>query len=276
MYSGIRIAEKRDIPALCELWTACFGDTYEYVSYFYRENFDCISVPVYTVAGEPVSMINLIDAFFADRSNEYPVKYVYAAGTLPGFRKNGIMRSLLFHAMENAKQNGYGLFLKPVQGLTDYYASLGFETDNHLHFCSFEREPSENCTVTFSDISAKEYNRLRNAAFSKAPYVKWPDAHVEWCAAENSFCGGRMISVTIDGEKHILMGYPDNGVLRIAETDLSYSLLRRISGDLCSLYGTSRIAAYMPDAVCGESEPVISSVVYNAPLRHSYANLLLF
>lgn len=276
MFSGIRLAEKRDIPALCELWTACFDDSFDYVSYFYRENFDNISVPVYTVDGKPVSMINLIDAAFADGTDEYPVKYVYAAGTLPGFRNKGIMSSVFLHEIENATENGYGLFLKPVPGLIGYYASLGFETDNNLHLCSFGREPCDSISVVVSDISAQEYNSLRNSVFSKKPYVKWPEVHVKWCIDENAFCGGRTISVSVGGEKHLMMACPVNGVLKVIETDLNYALLRRISGILCGFFGAASLTAYMPDAALGKSEPVVSSVVYNAPLRHSYANLLIF
>ena len=62
--TGIHMAERRDIPALCEIWETCFHDPYDYVRLFYRENFDHISVPVYAEAGRPVSMLHLFDATF--------------------------------------------------------------------------------------------------------------------------------------------------------------------------------------------------------------------
>ena len=276
MRSEIRLADERDIPDLCELWQSCFSDTEEYIRFFYRENFSRISVPVYTLNGKPVSMIHLMDAAFADGPDEHPVRFVYAVGTLPACRKNGFMRSLLLSAARSAKEKGYGLFLKPSPHLAEYYAALGFVLDNRFRLFAADPEPAGRKDVSFTSISAEEYNRLRNAAFSGRPFVKWPDAHVRWCVDENAFCGGRTISLSLDGNTHFLMGYPDDGVLRVTETDLGPEKLRQAASALCERFGTARLEAFLPEESCREGETLVSSVVYNTPLRRTYANLLLF
>lgn len=276
MRSEIRLASEKDIPELCNIWRACFSDSEDYIRFFYRENFSRVSVQVFTVDGKPVSMIHLMDAVFGDRSDNYPVRFVYAVGTLPGYRNKGIMRSLLLSAARSAEENGYGLFLKPSPSLTEYYEGLGFVHDGSLRFFTAEPDPHGLNDVSFSPVSAEEYNRLRNAAFSGRPFVKWPDAHVRWCVDENAFCGGRTLSLSLDGRTHFLMGYPVGGVLRVTETDLTAAQLLLIASSLCNLFGTARLEAFLPEDSCGEGAAVVSSVVFNAPLRRTYANLLLF
>ncbi len=276
MRSEIRLASLRDIPDLCDLWVSCFPDPGEYVRYFYRENFDRISVPVYILDGKPVSMIHLMDASFANGADCYPVRFVYAVGTLPSRRGSGFMRSLLLFAARAAEENGYGLFLKPSPRLIGYYASLGFAQDGGFRLFRTEPERGAQTDVAFSDLPADEYNRMRDRAFSGRPYVKWPDAHVKWCVDENAFCGGRTLSVCMEGNVYFLLGYPDGGVLRVTETDMPAQLLRKAAGALCELFGTGSLEAFLPEDSCREGVSVVSSAVFNAPLRRTYANLLLF
>ncbi len=272
----IRLADERDIPDLCDLWQACFPDPGEYVRYFYRENFSRISVPVCVLDGKPVSMVHLMDASFADGPDRYPVRFVYAVGTLPRCRGRGFMRSLLLSAARSAEEGGCGLFLKPAPHLEKYYAGLGYAPDSRFRVFSAAPEPGRGEDVSFAPLSAEEYGRLRNAAFSDRPFVRWPEAHVRWCVDENAFCGGRTLSLSLDGRAFFLMACPDGGVLRVTETDLGPEQLRRAASALCSLFGTARLEAYLPEASCREGPAVVSSVVFNAPLRNTYANLLLF
>ncbi len=276
MRSNIRLAAERDIPDLCELWRSCFPDPGDYIRFFYRENFSRISVPVYILDGKPVSMVHLMEASFADGPDDYPVRFVYAVGTLPGCRGKGFMRSLLLSAARSAEENGYGLFLKPAPHLEKYYADLGFVLDSRFRRFSAEPEPDGRKDISFAPISAEDYNRLRNVAFSGRPFVKWPDDHVRWCVDENAFCGGRTLSLSMDGSTCFLMGYPDGGVLHVTETNLSTGKLRLAASALCSLFGTARLEALLPEESCREGDAVVSSVVFNAPRRRTYANLLLF
>ena len=276
MRSEIRLASRRDIPALCDLWQACFPDPEDYIRCFYRENFSRISVPVYTLEGRPVSMLHLMDAAFAEGGEEYPVRFVYAVGTHPDYRSRGYMRELILSAERAAEDRGYGLFLKPAPELTAYYAGLGFLRDSRFRFFAAEPEREGRRDITLAPLSPEEYNRLRNAAFSGGPYVKWPDAHVRWCVDDNAYFSGRTLSLTFAGSTRFLMGYPSDGILRVTETDLRPGELRQAASALCKLFGTSSLEAYLPEDCCGEGDAIVSSAVFHAPLRHTYANLLLF
>lgn len=276
MPSDIRLATEEDLPELIKLWRSCFDDSEEYIRFFYRENYSRISVPVYTLNQRPVSMIHLMDASFADGADEYPVRFIYAAGTRSDCRCKGYLRSLIDLAAGSAKENGYGLFLKPSPALTGYYSALGFAEDSR--FSIFTAGPGEDGRkdIAFSPLAPEEYNLLRDRAFSGRPFVKWPDTHVRWCVDENAFCGGRTLALKFDENMHFLMACPAGNVLRITETDLDPGQLKAVSFALCKLFGVARLEAYLPEDAVGEDPTVISSFVLNAPLKHTYANLLLF
>ena len=276
MRSDIRFAVEKDVPRLCEIWRSCFPDPAEYVRLFYRENFDRIRVLIRTVDERPVSMIHLMDASFQDGPRKDPVRFLYAVGTLPGLRGNGYMHSLILSAAESAKKDGYGLFLKPSPGKEAFYSALGFVEDSRFRVFTAGAVPGGSEEVAFSLLSAGEYNRLRDRAFSGRPYVKWPDAHVLWCVDENAFCGGQTLSLELDGHTHFLTGSPVRGVLRITETDLSPGQLRSIAPALFRRFGVSRLEAYLPEEAARDGPTVVSSMVFHTPLRHTYANLLLF
>ena len=273
MAAGIRLADKRDIPALTKIWKACFPDSEEYINYFYSKNFGRIKVPVYTVDNTPVSMVHLIDAAFIDGESAQDAKFIYATGTLPEYRKNGCMGALLRYVTETANENNLALFLKPsTSELVRYYEKFGFVPG--AYFRLIDVTPTKKSSVEFYDLSYSEYNKMRDAAFSGTPHISWQDGHIKWCVAENEYFGGRTLGLTLDENEHFIMGYPEDDTLIISETSLSASQLERVSGNLCELFGTSRMRAYMPDS-CGVGERILSSVVYNTPLRTTYVNQIL-
>ena len=274
MNTEIRRAKESDIPILCEIWKHCFSDTEEYIKYFYSENFSRIEILVLCVDNKPVSMVHLLDASFTESGNSQPAKLIYATGTLPEHRKKGYMGSLIKQVCESSKQKGYALFLKPSSPpLVDYYNKFGFEIASRFSLATLY--PRENQGEAYSEISYEEYNRMRNKAFSKTPYVKWDNEHLKWCVEENEFFGGKTLSLNLDGQKHFLMAYPEGKTLVITETSLSYKQLRLISGDLCHMFGSKLIKAYMPSGSCTDGKDIISAVTYNAQLCSPYVNLIL-
>ena len=274
MENGIRLARKSDVPVLCGIWQDCFLDPEDYILYFYRENFDRISVPVYTVNDRPVSMLHLMDADFVNGGKQQAAKLIYAAGTAPAKRKKGCMGALIRYAEEQALREGHALFLKPATPyLTEYYRTFGFAEDARFRLVTLP--PGDVRPMMASPLSAEAYNRLRNASFSSRPFARWPDSHLSWCVKENQFCGGETLSVAVDGKQHFLMGAPRENSFLIYETDLTVPQLQHLSGALCERFRTDCIQAYLPEDACGEGKTIVSSVVFNAPHHNTYVNLIL-
>ena len=274
MNTIIRSAQKKDIPALCKIWAQCFNDSEEYINYFYSENFSRIEILVFCVDEKPVSAVHLLSASFTDGDKSQKAKLVYATGTLPERRKNGYMGELIKNACEEAKQKGYALFLKPSSPpLVDYYKKFGFEIASRFSLATIY--PADTQGKTFSEISYEEYNKMRNMVFSNMPCVKWENEHLKWCVEENEFFGGKTLAITLDGEEHFIMAYPEEKTLVITETSLSYKQLKQISADLCDIFASKLIKAYMPFGSCEDGEDIISAVIYNSQICNPYVNLIL-
>lgn len=274
MKNGVRRAAKDDIPALVEIWKACFFDSEEYINYFYRENFDRIEVFVYVADGKPVCIVNILDAEFVYKNESRKAKYMYAGGTLPEYRKKGYFKKLMQFTFDRAIEEGHGLFFKPAtKYMTDYTLALGPEIDSYFRLVTVEPDGREEFDAV--DISHIEYNRMRNEAYSDIPFARWDDEHVRWCVNENSYFSGKTLKISLDGKEYFLMGYAENKTLILNETNLSLSQIKRISSSLCKTFGAERIKAYMPDFSCNEGERIVSSVIYNLQKRNTYVNLIL-
>ena len=269
----IRYAEKKDIPALIDIWNVLFHDPIGYIEYFYRENFDRVWIPVCTVDDKIVSFAHMMKASIVTGSDVLDARFMYCGGTFPEYREHGCFKIVIDEMVRYGDINGCALFVKPAAGLFDYYGSFGFEKDACFKVVAIE--PGEKRPLSVRTLAPEEYNILRNAAFCDHPYVRWSDDHVRWSVAENDYCGGRTIAIIYNGKTHFLMGVPENGILRIVETDMSVDELREISGALCEMFGTGSIKAFMPDHSCSEGEEIVSSYVRNAPLCNTYVNLIL-
>ena len=273
MNCKIRYAEKRDIPALIYIWNFLFHDPVGYIEYFYSENFDRVWIPVCTVDDKIVSIVHVMKASIVTGGDVLDARFLYCGGTLPEYREHGCFKKLMDEVIRYVDINGCALFVKPAAGLFDYYRSFGFEHDACFRVVTIE--PGQAGSLSFRTLDPEEYNILRNAAFCDHPYVKWPDEHIRWSVAENDYCGGRTIAIEYNNKTHFLMGVPENGILKIIETDMSADELRVTSGALCKLFGTGSIKAFMPDYSCSEGEEIVSSFIRNAPLLNSYVNLIL-
>ena len=273
MINGIRYAEKNDIPALCEIWESCFNDSREYIELFYHNNAQRIKALVLCADGKPVSMLHIIDSTLKDKDTEQPALFIYATGTLPDYRKKGCMSALIKYVTDMADERGYALFLKPSSESTArLYKSFGFKEKDALNLVSIT--PCENQLFSVDSLKFNEYNRMREAAFCNAPHAMWDDAHIKWCVLENEYFSGKTLEIIYDNKSYFLLGYPEGNALIINETDLSVKQLKKISRQLCDMFGTEIIKAYMP-ASCEEGESTVCAMLYNSHIDNPYINMIM-
>lgn len=274
MQNGIRLAEERDLPHLIEIWKNCFPDSDAYIRFFYRACFDLVTAAVYTVDDRPVSMLHWFDASFTDGAEQLDAKFLYAGGTHPDYRHNRYYGDLFQYIKDFAEKNDCVIFGKPARReLVPYYQTMDFTPDAYFRLVTVY--PEEIVPIHISPLEAEAYNRMRDRAFSDHPYVKWSDRYVQFCMDENAFFGGKTVAVELDGSSHIMMCAPQGDTLRITETDLTLRQLRAAAASLCKRFETKRLMAYLPDYSCSEGEEIVSSIVYHAPLRNTYVNLIL-
>lgn len=129
----IEVATAKDSHAVQRIWKTCFGDGDAYIRFFVKTHLSAGRCLVNKENGKPVSMLFLLPSRCFYRGEQRAVQYIYAAATLPLYRRRGLMEALLAYAHDLAVEKGL-LFtcLKPAsEPLYRYYGKRGYQSAFH-------------------------------------------------------------------------------------------------------------------------------------------------
>jgi len=194
-----RLAEKKDMNAVCRLWQRVFGDSEETTKFFYGTFPNAENVLLCEVDGKVVSILMLIEAEIVSHDGESKAFCVYAAATEENYRKKGIMSGLLSFACKIAtERNADFLFLKPAsEKLYSYYEKNGFRN---------------------------AFYRKKTAEYTGGE--KYPYAYVKWDEK----------AISVDKVFSELNSYESkNGYLSFSAEGKNITVSRFVSGDVFSL-----------------------------------------
>ena len=102
----IRIADKKDIPFLKELYRVCFPGDEEFSRFFFKEIADPGNVLLCETDGVPSGAVHMLPVTLECGADSIPGTYIFAAGVLPSFRSRGIMKRLLFRSFDVGSARG--------------------------------------------------------------------------------------------------------------------------------------------------------------------------
>lgn len=220
----IRRARREDIPLLTQLWETAFGDSGDYISFFFQNRFVPQDTFLFERQGRPVSVFFLLDAQLSTVADSFALKYLYAACTAPAFRGQGLMRRLIDFAADSLAESGVDcIALVPAsQGLFDYYAGCGF---HHAFFCESRRltrqalEQAAVCgTGCVHSLALPEMMKIRCAALTGRDYLAWDGAALDYALAEHRRTGGHAYSVRVSqGEAGYCMFHEQGGECFVQE-----------------------------------------------------------
>lgn len=126
----IRAATAEDLPQMTHIWQVVFGDSDEYIRFFFENRCALSDALLLTVQDEIVSQLFLLPASVRCGTQSFSVFYLFAAATLPSHRGCGYMGDLIRAAQQNCRSERVdGIVLLPAEeSLYGYYARFGFET----------------------------------------------------------------------------------------------------------------------------------------------------
>ena len=124
----LRAATSADVPALRENWRLSFGDTDDYLDFFFSRRFEPENTLVACADGVVVSQLFLLPASLHAQKDTFSADYLFAAATHPDYRRQGIMASLIEYAKTLCAERGKDaiVLLPGTRELYDYYAQYGF------------------------------------------------------------------------------------------------------------------------------------------------------
>lgn len=248
-------AVKSMLPQLIELWKECFGDSEEYISFFFSNNLQGTdrfeNLYVYVENGKPVSMLTVLEAELVSEGESDKFWYIYGVATAKEHCKKGYAGRLLLYVLSKVEENGAVAGLVPAnQSLFAYYKKFGFETFFYKRVWEYSAEQAgtdENITEKYriSHVSEKQYNRMRNETFAAIPHIKWSDHAVAYAIEENEKLGGETLRISSKNEDYFVMYYFYDRILYVRETNAPMQLLGKMVSNLCKKHALEKAIVSM-------------------------------
>lgn len=265
---AVRFATNFDIDALKHVWKESFGDSDDYIRFFFANCFDPRNAVVACVENQPVGVIHLLPA----KLKTQKFLYGYAIGVLPEFRGNSIcqiMHNFVASYAEN-EQAVYGLhpaneklfaYYRRI-GLSDMYTLRKFDA-SHL---------DEDEAFILQDIDAKEYYRMRQQVF--APLVSWNEEMLAYILEEAKQFGGFAKKIILPSGERMIFGRVIDETVYIKETTMSDAEIIRAGGYIKKMFGATSLYFNLPNSSnLGEEETTVLGFGEKHP--SIYMNLFL-
>lgn len=211
-----------------DLWSICFGDSEEYISFFIDNCPDYIGIG-YFKEDKLVAMCFLLEGYI----NGEKCKYLYAACTHPDCRKQGIMGKLLEYAKIYCAENGYSaIFLVPAnEHLYRYYSTFGYIT-------SFRKKAiSLKCDVIFNEnnYDVKDIDLICRVKLNLINTIKgfrFNKKTVKYTVMEHLYNGGKVLLSEFQEGTLLAFYYYNGNDLYVKELlsdfDVSSSMLKKL------------------------------------------------
>lgn len=243
-------SDEETVRQVCELWRLCFDDG-DFSEFYMKARADERNMLLIYRDGRPVSMASFLPAVYRTDKGAIPVRYVYAVGTLPEYRRQGLAEKILLCA---AGLWDEPLVLSPAdEGLYRYYEKMGFVRCFRGEDVGARLAPVTGSRWNFCSqrAQADEYAALRDDYFSthRHAYIGWDADAVAFAFALNEREGGRnriLVSESSPQKKELLMYNAIGQELVILETTLSEEMLSQLLPELFAETGTRRVRYEIP------------------------------
>ena len=193
----IDFAKKGNEERLISIWQKSFGDSREYVDFFFQNHYSSEDTLVCYYDGQETAELFLIDTQLKIKNKLYGAQYVYAACTLPEFRGRGFMKELICSAVKlGRKRNKYFTVLVPgSESLFDYYSKLGFSKYFKNKTIVFSKDDLKHLADSDSvsvNLKVNEIAAVRSGVFDCNAIV-WNENAVDYAAKECLLTDGKVL-----------------------------------------------------------------------------------
>lgn len=215
---------------IIQLWTTCFGDSHEYISFFLDNCPDVLCIGFYS-ENKLRSMLFLLEGYI----NAKPCKYLYAACTDPDFRNRGIMGKLLNYTENYCKEYNYSaIFLVPAnEDLYHYYSTFGYMASFRKRCVKLENSNKITAPLN-SEIKEDivEISNIKAGMIDKIEAFRFNNNIIKYTVAEHIFNGGEVLLYKNNNGICLAFYYKDAKNIIIKELlcnfDISLSVLKKL------------------------------------------------
>lgn len=176
----MRASRPEEVHRLQKIWRKAFGDSWEYIDYFFDRLYTPERMLVLAEDGEIMTMLALLPMTFTNREGAPArMSYIYALATRPEGRGKGYGRMLLRYAEHIAGQNGADcISTVPAEpSLHRFFGTVGFRDSFSVRKAEFRRRDLAPAAPgdTIVPAPAQEYNARRCELLRGVPHVAYTE-----------------------------------------------------------------------------------------------------
>lgn len=242
-----RNATEHDKAAVADIWHKCFEDDFFVIDKFLHNGFECYVAE--NDSGVPIAMLHFIRCKISLENDIADAVYLYAAATLPDYRKQGIMSALINYANNAAAERGikFCILMPATEKLFDYYGKIGYYKFFKTKFVTVSAEELK----AFSDfkVNSEKYlfDNITNLRFNiyKHDYgnVLWDKKVIKYAADMYEYYKGGIVT---DGMGCMLCSKPSENVTEVLETVCTEKNFQALINKLCDTFKTEYYRFRLP------------------------------
>ncbi len=232
------------IPELKKIWKECFGDSDEYIDFFFKNKFFHTGCVALTENSIPVGCAYLLPVRSEEYGNTKQGYYVYAVGILKEHRGKGLFKKMHECIYEYVRSNNMFLILCPAnEKLCNYYKRLGYIENAFVSEISLTKANNPPQYKTYK-LTPDKFFKMRENEFSNL--IEWDENSLSYILKENKFAGGDAIVIKNADEEFYFVFRSENGILKILESNVPCEKAQEFTDFLCEKYGAEKATWVIP------------------------------
>lgn len=225
----VKYPEEHNVYAMKRIWKICFGDTDEYINFFFEKVYKKENALVAFYDLKPVGMLFMLPCKLKINDREYKGNYLYAVCTKPDYRNKGIMRQLELGAQFVAKalKLDFLCLVPATPSLFKMYEKLDYKSTFYLGHKKAMVFPSSHVEgIEISNCSKDEFISIRNTFLNqKACYLDFNESLIDFRYENFIHLEWQLLHIKANGNSHYIAGYLQDDTFIIHETTLDTDLL---------------------------------------------------
>ncbi len=204
----IRLAGKGDIDRQKEIWKLCFGDSHEYIDFYFANRYSEDETIVLIYDGAIASMLTMIPVRVVRPDGRgIPAAMLYAIATHPEYQGRGLATGIMDfsdrYLVDNHKE--MSVLVPAAGGLFEFYKKRGYTYGFSNREVIITGEAVEGLTkgealpALIAPAAPKVYNHRRNSHLQGSLYVAYEDGDIAYQKLLSKRTGADIYTIDVNG-----------------------------------------------------------------------------
>ncbi len=187
--SEVRLAHKGEVGQQKEIWKLCFGDSDQYIDFYYDHRYREDETMLLLEKGEIAAMLTMLPVKVAvPDKRSFDSNMFYAIATHPLFQNRGYAAQLMAFASQylRKKKKVFSVLVPAGKELFGFYQRQGYQEGFYNREILFTRKmikklsSAETGCCAMAGISPAEYNQRRNEQLCGRLYVSYAEEEIAY------------------------------------------------------------------------------------------------